>query len=360
MGCASPGKCLSRALLTLLHRSLREPLQVVKIHRKIAGWTVGLLLVGGCGAGSSLLTGCSHDRARPPAPPASSSPVAVVDAGPPPPPVTPAEPRPPFRTALTLRGSELYLPPTFAGPSGQYDLMVHFHGEGRWQEANVERAKLNVAVVSINLGMGTDPYSNTFRNPEVFDRLLADVQIEVTKDGRAGQTPKLHRLALSAWSAGFSSVSRVMSVMPDALADKIDAVLLADGFFTNFTDPKKRTVNRDGLARFVKLAEQARKNEKLFSITHTTIPTGPYPSVQECVGTLLELQHLERKQCSIDGPRPKMHQFYTVDDGSFHIRGFQGVRASDHVRQLHAMGETTYPYLKSRWEKQDAEGAAAR
>lgn len=314
----------------------------------------GLLLVG-----CSLVAACSPDRGRPPAPPPSSAP---VDAGPPPASEAPKPegPRAPYRTALSLRGSELYLPPSFAGVRGSYDLVVHFHGEGRWQEANVERAKLNVAVVSINLGMGTDPYANTFRSAEVFERLLADVQGEVTKDGRAGETPKLHRIALSAWSAGFSSVSSVMRGMTDALAERVDAVLLADGFFTNFTDPKRRTVNRQGLERFVKLAEQARRNEKLFSITHTTIPTGPYPSVQECVGTLLELQHLEKKSCSIDGPRPKMHQFYTVDDGSFHIRGFQGVRAADHVRQLHAMGETTYPYLKSRWDKQDADAAVLR
>ena len=50
-----------------------------------------------------------------------------------------------------------------------------------------------------------------------------------------------------------------------------------------------------------------------------------------------------------------MHQFYKVDDGSFHIAGFEGTRAADHVRQLHAMGETAYPYLKARWDKQDAE-----
>lgn len=240
---------------------------------------------------------------------------------------------------------------------GRYDLIVHFHGEGRFQEKNVENAHLNVAVVSINLGLGTDPYSNTFKNPEVFQRVLADVQSEVEKDGRAGTTPKLHRLALSAWSAGFSSVARVMT--DDSVSERVDAVLLADGFFTNFSNVKKREVNKQGLDRFVKFTEQARKNEKLFSITHTTIPTGPYPSVQECVGTLLELEHLQKKTCSIDGPRPKMHQFYKVDDGSFHIQGYQGVRAADHVRQLHAMGETTYPYLKSRWDKQDAAEAAA-
>ena len=48
-----------------------------------------------------------------------------------------------------------------------------------------------------------------------------------------------------------------------------------------------------------------------------------------------------------------MHQIYAVDEGSFHIRGYEGTTAADHVRQLHAMGETVYPWLKARWDKQD-------
>jgi hypothetical protein len=326
----------------------------VKLQKKIAVRVFSLLLVGGVG----MLVGCSSEHARPVVTPApSASAVSVVDAGSVPPPT--AEPEAPkaeaYRARLGLRGSELYVPAWFTSKDGRYDLVVHFHGEGRWQEENLEHAKLNVAVVSVNAGaLGTDPYSNMFKDPAVFDAMLADVEAEMTK--RGGPTPKLHRLALSAWSAGFSSVARLMTT--DAVTDRVDAVLLADGFFTNFSDVKHRTVNKAGLERFVHFTDAARKNEKLFAITHTTIPTGPYPSVQECVNTLLELEHLSKKQCSIDGPEPKMHQFYKVDDGSFHIAGFKGVMASDHVRQLHAMGETTYPYLKARWEKQDAEASS--
>lgn len=302
--------------------------------------------------GSSL--GCSHEK-----PPArvQAAPPPLVDAAAPAPVATVAESPEPapapasHRATLGVRGAELFVPSFFTLKNGRYDLIVHFHGEGRWQEANVERAKLNVAIVSINMGgLGTDPYSNAFKNPDLFDRLLAEVQGEMTKT--RGSEVKMHRLALSAWSAGFSSISRLMS---DAtVAEKVDAVLLADGFFTNFSDVKKRTINKAGLERWTRFSQSARKNEKLFALTHTTIPTGPYPSVQECTAKLLELENLPKKQCSIDGPRPKMHQFYKVDEGSFHIQGFEGTRASDHVRQLHAMGETTYPYLKARWDKQDA------
>jgi hypothetical protein len=52
------------------------------------------------------------------------------------------------------------------------------------------------------------------------------------------------------------------------------------------------------------------------------------------------------------GPR-EMKELYAVDKGSFHVRGYEGVTAKDHVQQARAMGETLYPYLKTRWAKQD-------
>ncbi|MDF2697090.1 MAG: hypothetical protein K0S65_5473 [Labilithrix sp.] len=326
-------------------------------HHKIASYTVfrsarrtalalALTVVGTTGVG------CSHDRS--PAPPARSA------ATPTRPPRT-AEVETPkqIETATSYhaslgRGAELWLPPWFEAKRGGYDLIVHFHGEGRWQQANVEHAKLNVAVVSVNLGMGTEPYSNAFKNPDAFDRLLADTQAEIVKSGHA-EGAQLRRIALSAWSAGFSSVARVMT---ESVTPRVDAVLLADGFFTFFTDRKKRTVNAQGLEKFARYAEAAKRDEKLFAITHTTIPTGPYPSAQECVAKLLEMIDMTKTPGAIDGPHD-MHQIYAVDQGSFHIRGFEGTQASDHVKQLHAMGETVYPWLKARWDKQDAAAAAA-
>jgi len=45
-----------------------------------------------------------------------------------------------------------------------------------------------------------------------------------------------------------------------------------------------------------------------------------------------------------------MQQFYEVDEGSFHVHGYRGTEARDHVRQLQGMGETVVPYLKARWD----------
>ena len=300
----------------------------------------------------ALLIACSNEPRHPPAKTVSTdrAPRESVVEEP-----KAIEATEPLRLTLkAVRGAELYVPPWFSAKKGGYDLIVHFHGLGKIQERNIEHAHLNVAVVSVNLGVGTDPYAKPFNRKEVFERLLAEAQVEIESSGRAPNA-RLRRLALSAWSAGYVSIAKVMN--DPSVAQRVDAVLLADGFFTSFTNVKKRTVNEAGIQLMARFAEAAQRDEKLFAITHTTIPTGDFPSVQECVAKLLEMTSLAKTPSQAIGPR-EMHEVYLVDRGSFHVHGYEGQTAGDHVKQIHAMGETLYPYLKARWDKQDAEVAA--
>lgn len=258
----------------------------------------------------------------------------------------------PYRAKLaTTRGAEIYLPTWFAPRRGGYDLIVHFHGLGKLQEANIEHAQLNVAVVSVNLGVGSDPYGNVYRDPATFQKLLAEAQEEIDKSGRAhGAT--LRRLALSAWSAGESSVARVLD--DPEVEKRVDAVLLADGLFTTYTgDPRRKVINAGPLEKFARLVASAQSGDKLFAITHTAIPTSGYPSMTEVVGKLLEMTSSEKVPSRIVGPK-NMHEIYVVDRGSFHVKSYEGVLAGDHIKQITAMGETLYPYLRDRWSAQDA------
>ena len=243
----------------------------------------------------------------------------------------------------------LFVPTWFTAKAGGYDLIFHFHGLSEIQEANIEQAQLNVAVVSVNLGAGTDPYSKPFAKKDVFASVLEEAQSEIEQSGRAPNA-KMRRLALSAWSAGYVSVAGVMR--DPAVAGKVDAILLADGFFTAFTNVRRRTVNEAGIKPMAEFAEAAERNEKLFAITHTTIPTGDFPSVQECVAKLLEMTSNPKVPSANVGPR-EMREVYVVDNGSFHVRGYEGQTAKDHVKQARAMGQTLYPFLKARWDKQD-------
>ncbi len=289
----------------------------------------------------TFLVGC-NDRPPPPARAADANgPPVEVDADGP----KHVDAKAPYRAKLT-HGGELYLPTWLTYQRGSYDLIVHFHGLSKLQETNLDRSQINAAVVSINLGVGTDHYANAFKDPQSFQTLLAETEAEVDKSARAPGA-KIGRIALSAWSAGFVSVQKVMSDPTNA--ERVDAVLLADGFFTSFTNVKKRTINTASLERFVTLAQAANKNDKLFAITHTAIPTGDYPSVEETVGKLLEMTDNPKTPSHAVGPR-NMKETYTVDRGSFHVKGYEGIAAGDHIKQIHAMGETLWPYLKTRWD----------
>lgn len=246
-------------------------------------------------------------------------------------------------------GAELYLPPWFHARREGYDLIVHFHGMRELQEKNLEQVQLDAAVVSINLGVGTDPYAAAFRDAKVFAKLLDDVDAEIARSGRA---PGAHRrrLALSAWSAGFVSAQRVLANRE--LAAQVDAVLLADGLFTSYSNLEKKTINTESLAPFVELAAAATRGEKLFVITHTAIPTTGYPSVSDTVSKLLELAALERVPSSGEVGSRHLQRTYVVDRGDLHVHGYAGVTATDHINQIRAMGETVYPYLRDRWNKE--------
>ncbi len=287
----------------------------------------------------AVVAGCTD---RPP-------PVRVVDASPREPVVEVPkriEATAPYRTKLGFHSAELYLPTWFSPHRGGYDLIVHFHGLGKLQEGNLDRSQINAAVVSINLGVSTDLYGNAFRDPQSFSKLVAEAQDEIEKSGRAPGA-KLKRIALSAWSAGFVSVSKIMS--DPANAERVDAVVVADGFFTSLTNIKKRTVNTASLERFATLAQAATKDEKLFAITHSSIPTVDYASTTETAAKLVEMTSSTKTPSSATGPK-SMRETYVVDRGSFHVKGYEGVTAGDHIKQITAMGETMYPYLKARWD----------
>lgn len=142
---------------------------------------------------------------------------------------------------------------------------------------------------------------------------------------------------------------------PDNVA-RVDAVLLADGFFTAYSDVKKKVIAESSLGKWIALEAAAARGDKLFTITHTAIPTSGYPSVEDTVGKLLELTACDKEPSGSVGPAG-MHETYDVDRGSFHVKGYAGVLAGDHVKQLQNMGETSWPYLKERWEGSVTTGA---
>ena len=105
------------------------------------------------------------------------------------------------------------------------------------------------------------------------------------------------------------SVARILNEAP--MAERIDAGPPRRRLLHDFTDKKKRTVNTQALEKFAKLATAAAHDDKLFAITHTAIPTGPFPSVRECVSKLLDMTSTQKTPSSLVGPR-RMRETYVT------------------------------------------------
>ena len=90
----------------------------------------------------------------------------------------------PFR-ARYAPGAELYVPSWFSPVGGNCDLVLFFHGIPHMMDDAFDRARPNALLVSMNLGEGSGPFEQHFKNPRALDSLLASTQRELDKSGRA-------------------------------------------------------------------------------------------------------------------------------------------------------------------------------
>jgi hypothetical protein len=256
---------------------------------------------------------------------------------------------PPFR--LHFGKADVYLPtffqPSFTPEGGTYDLIVHFHGMSSVQEGNIERARLNAAIVSVNLGFGSGPYEDAYRDPGAFARLVAVTARFIEKSGKAGRA-HLGRVALSSWSAGYGAVSAILR--QPANVNRIDALLMAEGPHSDYADKEHTLVDEAPLGKFLRIARAARAGDKLFVMTHSAIHTDDYPSTTETIGELLKMAAVDKVANDMVGPRG-MQEVYESDSGDFHVKGYEGGGVKDHVDHIRAMGDLMYPYLKRRWAR---------
>jgi hypothetical protein len=251
-------------------------------------------------------------------------------------------------TRVYMGWAVLSVPSWFEPVDGRYDLILHFHGGPQLQEENLEQARINAVVVSVNLGIGSGPYSDFYTGPKALQNTLDRTQKALDETGRA---PGAHlgRLALTAWSAGFGAVGSILSEKQNI--DRIDAVLLADGLHAAYLGyPGNYSIYTASLDKYASLARSAMRGEKLFALTHSSIPTDGYASSTETIGELLRMTSCAKTPRAAVGPGT-MHEIYEVDRGSFHVKGFEGTREKDHIDHIKEMHETLLPYLKVRWER---------
>jgi hypothetical protein len=232
----------------------------------------------------------------------------------------------------TLKGARLFVGP-HVNPKTPVPLLIHFHGAPWLVEHHVSSHLPKVALITVQLGAGSGVYRHPFEDPKLFENLLREAADELHLS-RGWSS-----ITLSGFSAGYGAVREILR-QPDNFA-RVNSVLLLDGMHTSYVPEGKPladggVVDGAGLDSFIAFAKDAIAGKKTFVVTHSEIFPGTYASTTECAEYLLSQLNLQRRARLREGP-VGMQQLSALDVRGFHLRGYAGNSAPDHVDFLHAM-----------------------
>ncbi|WP_437814507.1 hypothetical protein [Sorangium sp. So ce1078] len=265
----------------------------------------------------------------------------------------------------SIRGGVLFTPETFRPTGSSYDLLLHFHGNTQLVRESAEVAGLNAAVAVINLGIGSGAYEDLYAQPGMFESLLADIDRALAQRGLP--TPRLRRVALSSWSAGYGAVAKILELRRGIEA--LDAILVTDGIHCGFVPGHPSGLNNLQLASFARAAQLAASGQMLFTITHSEIDPIAYASSSATADYLLGAAagHPVERASSVEAPphlrlraaegavsrklEKQMIPTTEASVGELRVRGFRGNTPEHHMAHLLQMASTVLPELVERWRE---------
>ena len=232
----------------------------------------------------------------------------------------------------TLKGARLFVGP-HVNPKRPVPLLIHFHGAPWLVERHVSLYLPKTALITVQLGAGSGVYRRSFEDTKLFQNLLREAADELQLS-RGWSSIKL-----AGFSAGYGAVREILR-QPENFA-RVNSVLLLDGMHTSYVPEGKPladggVIDSTGLDSFIAFAKEAIAGKKSFVVTHSEIFPGTYASTTECADYLLSQMNLQRRARLRQGP-VGMQQLSAIDVKGFHLRGYAGNSAPDHVDFLHAM-----------------------
>jgi len=232
----------------------------------------------------------------------------------------------------TLKGARLFVSHQ-VNPNRPVPLFVHFHGAPWLVERHVSLYLPRAALITVQLGAGSSVYRRPFEDPKLFENLLREAADELHLN-RGWSS-----ITLSGFSAGYGAVREILR-QPENFA-RVNSVLLLDGMHTSYAPEGKPladggVIDGTGLDSFIAFAKEAVAGKKSFVVTHSEIFPGTYASTTECADYLLSQLNLQLRARLREGP-VGMQQLSALDVKGFHLRGYAGNSAPDHVDFLYGM-----------------------
>lgn len=206
-------------------------------------------------------------------------------------------------------------------------LLVFMHG-GAWIP-EVAAARHGMAVLVIQRG---DGYRVLFEKEGAFEALV---------DAAAAKAVlRWTQITVSGWSAGCQGIRAMLR--HESAVRRIDRVLMIDGIHTSYADgkpgPLESKIDSDVLRPIAAFAREAIAGRKTMLITHSEIFPGTFASTTETAEWLLRELGINRRAILAWGPM-KTQRLSEAKSGRFHLLGFAGNSAPDHVDQLHALAD---------------------
>ena len=240
------------------------------------------------------------------------------------------EERPAGKRAAVGPG-ELFVPEAYRPDGDAIDLVVQLHGSVAWGERNVVRAGSRSVVLTVARPGLSSVYRDLFTPPTVFGELL-DGALVALKDLGVAEAPRIERLTVASFSAGFGGVREVLKV--DDYYDRIDALVMADTIYAGFTgDLAERRVDPANMAGFLRFARDAAAGKKAMVVTYSQVETPTYASTLETARYLLEGVGLALSPAS-EELAPGFRCTAKAERGGLRVYGFAGDQAADHMRHL--------------------------
>ncbi|MDZ7270620.1 MAG: T9SS type A sorting domain-containing protein [candidate division KSB1 bacterium] len=225
--------------------------------------------------------------------------------------------------------AQLFVPDYFQPPQdGRLTLVVHLHSASWAAENQVYKAHANAALVNIHLGALSSPYKSYFSDQSRFAAMLEVALRELATRGIV-DCPQLGTLIVTSFSAGYAGVREI--IKNGSYYEQLRALELADGLHCS-SDPGLMIAQ---MADFVRFARDAAAGRKVMLLTHSSIKTAGYESTTQTADYLIAAIGAARVPCALADEIG--FQYSRCDTGHFHLRGYLGDTADDHLKHLYAM-----------------------
>jgi hypothetical protein len=244
---------------------------------------------------------------------------------------------PPAGERIDLGEARLFVPAGYRPEGGAVNLVIHLHGADAIVERALVEAGWPAALIVFNRSGLSSVYAKPFADRALFDRLLARACEEVGKVRSPGSTPKVGRVVVSSFSAGFGGVRAILN--DPAHFDRVDALVLADSLYCGYAEPAaERRVDPALMAGFRRFAREAAAGRRAMLVSHSAqVPEG-YASTTETaddlvreVGGTATPDRRDRGDGWVETRR--------FTRGGFLVIGFAGEGAEDHLRHLRRIAE---------------------